>query len=65
MEYVPVSIKISNLNLPVFLSCEIIQSTYKLIFFAKIKQNEVDFCAYKAAIACQTGLQYAICKATP
>ena len=30
---VPVSIKILNLNLPVFLSCEIIQSTYKLIYF--------------------------------
>ena len=30
---VPVSIKISNLNLPVFLSCGIIQSTYKLIYF--------------------------------
>ena len=30
---VPVSIKISNPILPVFLSCEIIQSTYKLIYF--------------------------------
>ena len=30
---VPVSIKISNSNLPVFLFCEIIQSTHKLIYF--------------------------------
>ena len=30
---VPVSIKISNPNLPVFLLCEIIQSTHKLIYF--------------------------------
>ena len=30
---VPVSIKISNPNLPVFLVCEIIQSTHKLIYF--------------------------------
>ena len=30
---VPVSIKISNLNLPVFLYYEIIQSTPKLIYF--------------------------------
>ena len=30
---VPVSIKISNPNLPVFLLREIIQSTHKLIYF--------------------------------
>ena len=30
---VPVSIKILNPNLPVFLLCEIIQSTHKLIYF--------------------------------
>ena len=30
---VPVSIKISNPYLPVFLLCEIIQSTHKLIYF--------------------------------
>ena len=30
---VPVSIKISNPNLPVFLLCEIIQSMHKLIYF--------------------------------
>ena len=31
---VPVSIKISNPNLHVFLLCEIIQSMHKLIYFA-------------------------------
>ena len=30
---VPVSIKLSNPNLPVCLLCEIIQSTHKLIYF--------------------------------
>ena len=30
---VPVSIKISNPNLPVFLLCEIIQITHKLTYF--------------------------------
>ena len=30
---VPVSIKISNPNLPVFLLCEIVQSTHKLTLF--------------------------------
>ena len=30
---VPVSIKISNPSLPVFLLCEIIQSTHKVIYF--------------------------------
>ena len=30
---VPVSIKISNPNLPVFLLCEITQSMHKLIYF--------------------------------
>ena len=30
---IPVSVKISNPNLPVFLLCEINQSTHKLIYF--------------------------------
>ena len=30
---VPVSMEISNPNLPVFLLCEIIQSTHELIYF--------------------------------
>ena len=53
---VPVSIKISNPNLPVFALCEIIQSLHKFIYFV--------FQVHKAAIiACQTRLQYAISKA--
>ena len=35
---VPVSIKLPNPNLPVFLLCEIIQSTHKLIYFVKMKK---------------------------
>ena len=59
---VPVSIKIWNPNLPVFLFCEIIQFMH--LFCVKIKQNKVVFHVYKAVIACQTRLQYAIGKAT-
>ena len=50
-------------HLSVFLLCEIIQSTHKLIYLCENK-TKVVFHVYKAVIACQTRLQYAIGKAT-
>ena len=61
LSIVPVSIKILNHNLPVLLSCEIIQSMHKFnLCCVKIKKLFSVFTAYKAVIACQTRLKYAI-----